>query len=348
MSDTNDRTMAFVAVTPPAAASAGCKGRLRVVGGPDQGRLFPLGDAPLSIGSAGSCHVVLADKFVSRRHAEVAPTATGFIVRDLGSRNGTTIGSARVSEAVLAPGATFKVGGTTLRLEVADPDGLASQPDASPAAVIGQHTAETIHEIKNLLVGVKASAKVLARFEDAAQPAAAIVRGMDSMSRCVTKILNFARSEQFCPEACPLAALVGDVLLFWAPAMQAHGIRLERESLAGLVVWGDPRQLRELLSNLVENAVQAMLEGGTLRVGTGRESPGVLAVRVADSGAGVPETVRTRIFEPFFTTRSSGQGMGLGLAICRRVAAAHGGSISCGSAAGGGAEFTVLLPEAPA
>jgi len=321
---------------------------LRVVGGPDQGRTFPLVDKTASIGTAAACTIRLTDKFVSRKHAEVGPSPNGYVVRDLGSRNGTFIGGCRVSEAVVAPGTVLKVGGTTLQLEIQGADGHSTAPETSPAAVIGQHTAETIHEIKNLLMGVKASADVLARFEDAAQPAAAIIRGMDSMSRCVSKILNFARSEQFCPETCQLAALVADTLLFWAPALQAHGIRLVRKTSTDLAVWGDPRQLREMLSNLVENAIQAMLGGGTLWVSARRVDSGVIAVCVADSGAGIPEAMRTQIFEPFFTTRSSGQGMGLGLAICRRIAVAHGGSISCGCATGGGAVFTVLLPKATA
>jgi signal transduction histidine kinase len=95
--------------------------------------------------------------------------------------------------------------------------------------------------------------------------------------------------------------------------------------------------------NLMLNAVQAMPEGGRLRVSTARHG-GFVELTIEDSGAGIPIHLFDRIWDPFFTTKPVGKGTGLGLSVTRRVVERNGGSIRAENVPGGGARFIVLLP----
>ena len=107
----------------------------------------------------------------------------------------------------------------------------------------------------------------------------------------------------------------------------------------------DPGLLRQILVNLITNAVDAVsADGGHIRVSaTARD--GAVAIAIADDGVGIAAEDAARIFEPFYTTKGRGKGTGLGLAICRELATALGGRITVESAPGRGSTFTITLPR---
>jgi signal transduction histidine kinase len=104
----------------------------------------------------------------------------------------------------------------------------------------------------------------------------------------------------------------------------------------------DRDMLRQVLLNLVGNAYQAMVDGGTVTVGLTTDGSR-LHLSVTDTGVGMEPAVSRRVFEPFYTTKA--RGVGLGLAVSRRIVEAHGGDIDVVSAVGQGATFTVTLPR---
>jgi signal transduction histidine kinase len=114
------------------------------------------------------------------------------------------------------------------------------------------------------------------------------------------------------------------------------------ESLCNLVT--DPGLLRQILVNLLTNALDAVDKDGRVTVSAASEEDGVL-ITVSDTGHGIPADDLKRIFEPFYTTKGRGKGTGLGLAICRQLVAALGGSISVESHPGRGSTFFVRLPR---
>jgi two-component system sensor kinase FixL len=111
-----------------------------------------------------------------------------------------------------------------------------------------------------------------------------------------------------------------------------------------LQVHVDPQLLKRVLINLVTNALQAMPNGGELSVTAQVDSGGYVSVSVEDTGMGIPDRIRSQIFTPLFTTKPRGQGFGL--AVCKRVIEAHGGTISFESCEGKGSRFTVEFPSA--
>jgi two-component system sensor kinase FixL len=107
-------------------------------------------------------------------------------------------------------------------------------------------------------------------------------------------------------------------------------------------VKADPQLLKRVLINLVTNAVQAMPDGGKLTLSARINSQGQVVITVVDTGVGIPEKIKPQIFTPLFTTKPRGQGFGL--AVCKRVIEAHGGTISFESTVGKGAKFTIQFP----
>jgi signal transduction histidine kinase len=108
----------------------------------------------------------------------------------------------------------------------------------------------------------------------------------------------------------------------------------------------DATQIEQVLINLIQNAFQAMPNGGHLRVILSQAKDAV-AIAVQDTGVGIPPPNLIKIFDPFFTTKPVGQGTGLGLSVSYGIVSRHGGRIDVASEVGKGATFTVLLPVEP-
>jgi signal transduction histidine kinase len=138
--------------------------------------------------------------------------------------------------------------------------------------------------------------------------------------------------------------LATDVLTFFEARLRERSIAVATE-LDNEVpdIPGDESQVRQVLINLVLNAVQAMPAGGRLSIATGFRGGEVL-IRVADTGPGIPAEIREKIFLPFFTTKDVDQGTGLGLSVAHGIVKAHRGRITVGGRPGEGAELTVALP----
>jgi two-component system NtrC family sensor kinase len=120
-------------------------------------------------------------------------------------------------------------------------------------------------------------------------------------------------------------------------------IRVEKQYGSGRKLYCYAGRLNQVLMNLIANAVEAIEGAGKIVIKTGL-ADGQFFISVGDSGAGIPEAIRSRIFDPFFTTKAVGHGTGLGLAICVGIVQDHHGSIEVASETGVGAEFIVKIP----
>jgi len=177
-----------------------------------------------------------------------------------------------------------------------------------------------------------------------AQDESQLAEEIERLQRSVNDYLRFARLPKTTRSPQSLRDAVENYLAFLEPELEARRVTLEAElGEDAAEVELDTELFGQAFGNLVGNALDAMPEGGRLRVSLERENSDIL-LRVQDSGAGIPRDALPRIFEPFFTTKKDGTG--LGLTHARLVVQEHGGTLDCASAPGHGTTFTVRLPAA--
>ena len=225
---------------------------------------------------------------------------------------------------------------------------------------VGELASGVAHDFNNLLTAILGSTELLLREESDPRRAGelqVIRRAAEDGAETVRRILEYARARtDRQPVRVDLRQIVSEAVELtrgrWRDSVQARGISIEvRPELAPVpAVSGVPAEFRELLMNLILNAVDAMPQGGTLRLATRvlgeGDGPGQVEVVVADSGVGMAQEVLDRIFDPFFTTKES-SGSGLGLAMAYAIVQRHQGEIQVRSAPGDGSAFTLRFPALP-
>lgn len=181
---------------------------------------------------------------------------------------------------------------------------------------------------------------------------------IDRISETLGTMLASTRQPEPHVEPLDLNRLLRDLFQLTSPGMSPRKVHLTSDLTPDLpLVLADGNQLQQVFLNLIANALDAMPDGGELRVETAREScedqwpdgrnhqqSMWAVVRIQDTGQGIPEQHLPKIFEPFFTTKEFGQGTGIGLAVCRQIIHSHDGTIQVVSQPGGGSTFTVRLP----
>jgi signal transduction histidine kinase len=220
---------------------------------------------------------------------------------------------------------------------------------------MGQMVGCIAHEIRNPLGSVELFASLL-RKDLADQPqlktyAEHISVAVQSMDRLLSNLLAYTRPD--CSKAGwqDTDVLIREVLTLASHAMAPAQIdvRCEVDPLVPQL-WCDGGKIKQVLLNLVLNAVQAMPQGGTLSIAATisrpflSEGPAV-CLTVSDTGTGIPADLQSRIFDPFFTTKDDGTG--LGLAIVHALIEAHHGRIDVESRPGHGTTFVITLPQGP-
>lgn len=164
------------------------------------------------------------------------------------------------------------------------------------------------------------------------------------LEKLIQDMLIFARGEALGRESFGVCELVAELAHTIEPVAQRRGIGFAADCGAGACqLFGNRKEIAGALINLLENALQAVGEGGQVHLNASEEA-GLAVFRVQDNGRGIPPELQERLFEPFYTTRADGTG--LGLAIARGVARAHGGEIRLRSAPGEGSEFSFFIPLA--
>lgn len=207
---------------------------------------------------------------------------------------------------------------------------------------------QVAHEIRNPLTPIKLSIQHLRQaFKDQAPDREEILKRVtqtvidqiETLSRIASEFSSFAKMPESKFEKIDLHALLKETMILFR---EIRGITfVDRCMPSSVFVVADRDQLRGVFINIIRNAIQAIKEHGTITVGTSLEGH-ICLVQLSDTGPGIPEDIRTRIFEPNFSTKT--EGMGLGLAIARRVIEDHGGTIECISKLGKGTTFEIRLP----
>jgi signal transduction histidine kinase len=221
-------------------------------------------------------------------------------------------------------------------------------------ASIGEMSAAVAHGLRNPLASLRAAAQLVRRHPDspaAGETLEAIIEEVDRLDRRISHLLSFSRPAPFNPMPERVDRLVEGLLPAFAEPLRERGVELRLEIAPDLPeVQVDPMQMEQALLELVSNALDAMPDGGTLRLsaraGDGGPPPTAVLVEVADTGGGIPEHVLPSVCEPFFTTRE--EGTGLGLAIAKRYVEQNGGRLEILSTPGTGTTVRVRLPTGAA
>ncbi len=232
---------------------------------------------------------------------------------------------------------------------------------AEQLAAVGQLASGLAHEIRNPLTSMKVLVQG-AREQDApgglcGRDLAVVEEEIDRLNRTVQTFLDYARPPEPKKNPFPIRDVVQQTIELLSSRAGHLGISIQAHlPEANLTIEADQGQIRQVLLNLLINALEANSKDGTVAVRIVYESEtmthafdrhaapvtGSVRIEVADTGSGLPRDLGRRIFEPFVSTKDTGTG--LGLTICKRIIEEHGGSISATNRAEGGALFTVRLP----
>jgi len=223
---------------------------------------------------------------------------------------------------------------------------------AAKLAAVGEMAAGIAHELNNPLTSVvgftELSLDALPSDSPLRSDLDLVLREAQRARSVVRRLLDFARQSESVRVRADLNEIVEDVIALTKHLLHTSGVTLVSHLSPDLPwVAVDRNQMKQVLINLINNALYAMLHGGTLTLATSlqrRYDRSWLRMDVSDTGIGIPSENLSRIFEPFFTTRGSSGGTGLGLSVTYGLVTEHGGVIEVQSAPGTGSTFSVWLP----
>ncbi|MFQ5519791.1 MAG: nitrogen regulation protein NR(II) [Candidatus Methylomirabilia bacterium] len=222
---------------------------------------------------------------------------------------------------------------------------------ADRLATVGRLAANIAHEIRNPLASLAGAIEALSKElppgdETGVRLTDIALRESARLDRIIRDFLEYARPTPLQLVQVNLAEILDEVVLLLEHGPLPPNVKIVRDYGQELSVRVDAQQLRQAIWNLCPNALDAMPEGGELRIGArivGHERAQDLEVWVADTGRGIKAEDLAHVFEPFYSTKA--EGSGLGLAVVDRVVQEHGGQVEVWSAPGEGTTFTLRLPQ---
>jgi len=243
--------------------------------------------------------------------------------------------------------------GTGLLVRLRDPEAARQVgrqlQTADRLSAISRITSGVAHEVKNplnaILMHVELARMKLAREDTDVGPQMEIIsREILRLDRVVKTFLDFTRPVELHPTEAPLDSFVNEIVDLARPQAEAAGIRVSLGADAeGANIRVDPDLMKQALLNVVVNAIQAMPQGGELRIECAVHEEEA-EIRISDTGVGIPPELREKIFRLYYTTKP--EGSGIGLAMTFRIVQLHDGTIDFTSEPGKGTTFVLRLPVA--
>jgi signal transduction histidine kinase len=217
---------------------------------------------------------------------------------------------------------------------------------AEKMVAIGELAAGIAHEIRNPLGIITGSAETVRKHADRKireEMTNYILGESKRINGLINTFLDFARTKEPKLVSCDLREVLEKTLLLLSPQAKTLGVEIKKEIPQKLLqVSIDADQMRQAFTNLGVNALEAMPQGGVLKVTVLENAKGKIMLRFSDTGKGIPKEVQAKVFDPFFTTKEGKTG--LGLSIVHRIITQHGEDISVEGEEGRGSIFTISLP----
>jgi len=317
----------------------------------------------LLLGTCGPIAGLLAGFVIARRVSRTL-VELSVPVRDAAGRLSEVVGPITLAGQeleelpTLAHGLATQVAAVVERLQQSQQQVLRSEQ----LAAVGQLAAGVAHELRNPLQSIQLLVQSAAAEGETGclrgRDLAVLQEAVDRVKRSVQAFLDFARPPALEKHPMNLGEIVRQTAELITGRARRQGVCVDCDLPCGPVtVEADPNQMRQLVLNLLLNALDSMPAGGRISVQCrdsshepnsapdvldAGETAGWVTLEVADDGSGLPAQLGDRIFDPFVTTKETG--VGLGLAICRRITEAHGGELRAADRSPQGAVFTVCLP----
>ena len=215
-------------------------------------------------------------------------------------------------------------------------------------AVAGQTAAQFAHEVGTPLNTISLHAEMLREtvtsFPDALRRTAIISEQIERIERIVRTMLDRTRQEKPVLQPLDLTTVLHHVSETMEPSLTVLKVKLTTELAAQpLRIAGDSDRLQQVFINLINNALDAMPDGGTLTLTASAQAEGIV-VELADTGCGMDADTQARIFDPLYTTKQRGRGTGYGLVVAKQILTEHHGTITVESSLGQGARFRLTFP----
>jgi len=225
-------------------------------------------------------------------------------------------------------------------------------------AALGEMAAVVAHEVKNPLGGIRGFAELLDRDLTPGDPRKRLVKkimeGVETLDRIVLNLLDYTKPIKLNPHKVEMVKFIDEVIKFFEMdnSRKKAGIRIKKEyPPEELSFYVDTEQFRQVMLNLLQNAEQAMPQGGEITVALNWEAESsdlshirnnILVLDITDTGMGMSRITQEKLFTPFFTTKE--QGTGLGLSTVKKIVEAHQGDIRVESESGKGTSVQIRLP----
>jgi len=174
-----------------------------------------------------------------------------------------------------------------------------------------------------------------------------ILEQIDRITSIIQSLLNIARPKRSRRVPVNLMEPLDASIAFLSEKLRRRSVVVEKRYEPVPRTIGDPEKMQQIFLNLFINAIDAMPDGGTLGITLRLVDPKTIAIKVSDTGSGIPAEELETIFEPFYTTKAAGHGNGLGLVVVQGIVGEHGGEIEARSELGKGTEFEIHLPTGP-
>lgn len=211
---------------------------------------------------------------------------------------------------------------------------------------LGQLTLGIAHEIRNPLMSIQTSTELLPKKIDNLQFRQFFVKHIPEeikrLNGLVNDLLDYARPRKSNPVRFPVGPLIDSILRLYQPACNEKGIEIVHVQERPVYAYADMQQIKQVLINVMMNAIEAVDESGKITVQSGYRN-GFAIIEVEDNGKGMDEEEANRIFEPFYSSKASG--VGLGLSISYQLIKQNRGSIEVKSSTGSGTRMAIQLPE---
>ena len=215
-------------------------------------------------------------------------------------------------------------------------------------AAMGRLTSQIAHELNNPLYGIMNTLELLkSEVPENSKRRKILEMALSETIRLtdlLKKMLSFSRPDQEERQVTDINTILDEILLLHEKQLREHDIRIVQDLDDSVgPVYASKNQLRQVFLNIIANARDAMIDGGTLTVKT-ESQDGKVIIKISDTGTGIKKSDLNRIFDAFFTTKDSVKGVGLGLSVCYGFIKDHGGDIWVESEYGSGSTFTISLP----